>query len=56
MDINIVKIIDNPDGSATLHVDLDEEAMKVMVTYGVYQALINIASLMKIENDDEEVK
>jgi methylaspartate ammonia-lyase len=56
MDINIAKMIDNSDGSATLHIDLDEEAMKVMATYGVYQALVNIASLMKIENDDEEVK
>ena len=54
MDIKVGKIVDNPDGSATLHIDLDEEAMKAMATYGVYQAILNSVVDMEIEEDNAD--
>ena len=54
MDIKVGKIVDNPDGSATLHIDLDEEAMKAMATYGVYQAILNSVVDVETENENEE--
>lgn len=54
MNIKVGKIVDNPDGSATLHVDLDEEAMKAMATYGVYQAILNSVVDIEIEEDNAD--
>lgn len=54
MNIKVGKIVDNPDGSATLHIDLDEEAMKAMATYGVYQAILNSVVDMEIEDNKED--
>lgn len=56
MNIKVGKIVDNPDGSATLHIDLDEEAMKAMATYGVYQAILNSVVDMEIEDNKEDTQ
>ena len=55
MDIKVGKIVDNPDGSATLHIDLDEEAMKAMATYGVYQAILNSVADLEFEDKEEDI-
>jgi hypothetical protein len=53
MQIKVDKIIDNPDGSATIHIDLDQEAMKAMASYGVLQALLNSVSDVEFEEVKE---
>lgn len=53
MQIKVDKIIDNPDGSATLTLNMDEEAMKAMATYGVLQALLNSVSDVEFEDTEE---
>lgn len=53
MDIKVSKIVDNPDGSATVHFDLDDEAKEALLRYGILQALLN--SVSEIE-EPEEVK
>ena len=51
MDIKVGEMVDNPDGSATFKIDLDQEAMKALATYGILQALIN--SLPDVDFEEE---
>ena len=53
MDIKVCEIVENPDGSATLKIDMDQEAMKAMATYGVYQAILNSVSEVVVEEEAE---
>ena len=54
MDIKVGEVVDNPDGSATLKIDLDQEAMKAMATYGVLQALLNSVSDVEFEDTQKQ--
>ena len=47
------KIIENPDGSAILQIEMDQEALKIMAEYGVYQSILNSVSEMKDTLDDK---
>jgi hypothetical protein len=53
MDIKVTQIVDNPDGSATVHFDLDEEAKEAMLRYGILQALLNSVSEVEVEEVKE---
>lgn len=47
MDIKVGEFVVNPDGSGTVQIELDEEALKAMATYGIMQSIEN--SLAEIE-------
>lgn len=60
MEIKVGEIVENPDGSATLKIDMDQEAMKAMATYGIHQAILNsiteIEVIPEVEVNDKDDK
>ena len=54
MNIGDVKIIDNPDGSATLSVEIDCETMKVLASIGILKLLSDGISNLKKSLAEED--
>lgn len=56
MDIKVGEFVVNPDGSGTVQIELDEEALKAMATYGIMQSIENSLAEIEWKNMMESVR
>jgi hypothetical protein len=53
MKLDLIELIENEDGSADIHIDVDDEAKKILIQLGLETLLWNTIDKIKEESKDD---